>query len=115
MSEIDTYPDECGHRQERERCWQCLTTENAVLSDALRVEKELVAEMGRVLLDLEWSGEDNGEYCPSCGGYQPTAIEPGYEKIVGSQIGHTEDCALDAILAKSGARTVPNERLGEDT
>jgi hypothetical protein len=63
VSEIQMYPYECAHRQERERCWQCLTTENVVLSDALRTEKERVAALAasaRAVLDV--TGERDRMY-----------------------------------------------------
>lgn len=49
MSEVPLYPDECGHRRERGRCWECLTLEIVALRSALRESREHVADLRRVL------------------------------------------------------------------
>lgn len=61
-------------------------------------------EAMRLLLALEWSANEivgyDGETekcCPSCRGLQPEAVDP-------RPVGHTEDCALVALLQKAGVR-----------
>jgi hypothetical protein len=46
-------------------------------------------DMARLLIEIEWQGDEVRYRCPSCGGGTP---------------GHESDCALDAVLRKAGVR-----------
>lgn len=52
-SEIPTYPNECGHRCEPERCWECLTAENCVLSSALSEANAALLKVEARVAELE--------------------------------------------------------------
>lgn len=55
MSEIPMYPDECAHRREPSRCWECLTTilvgtkshAQGLADLAVHLQSELDRERGR--------------------------------------------------------------------
>lgn len=70
-----------------EACGDLLDGERLVLAVA-------APDMARVLLDIEWSGGDDGGYCPACQGVEHHVSSPG----------HRPACTLDAALRKAGIR-----------
>jgi hypothetical protein len=64
----------------------------AAIEEHKKLVEELAPEMLRLLREIEWNGDRQGEVaCPAC----------FYEKVYG----HREGCALDVVL--TAARKVP--------
>lgn len=59
--------------------------------------------MARLLLGLQWSGENDGQtgpFCPICGGGEPGKKHPDQRES--DPVGHEPKCELAAVLRAAG-------------